>query len=946
MNRTGTDSASSKFSVFYKVGVMSDAQWDLLRRDDLPASGVRWACFVEESPGFTVIYLLQFRGDTVLRRERPPRMKELAIQIRDQLKTVPDGFYQVSLLNHNSSNIVSIAEEELGGTRFTLRGKIVEKSFNSPNTYVWTQLVGRTDSGQGFLIQDQRIRSGALLPSALMSEALNFLPVSSSYEVLKWANLRTPWRQATQRSEEGEESEEIYSVALLDDALALELIDAYLHEMFTTKISRPNSRLKKLALEVVDSPESIMDGMIFRLAEEANQHDWGIEEIPPTRRAALCLQFATALKVRPRGLPQQPSVDVVAASLQIALNKTRNPASDASRVITTFCEWLTGKPETLERHSIGSHHIAGAEDRLREVLIRTPGLVNYIEGGTVLPHLVLTQEAFASLLVAGRFDRYLSSWRNGRIAWKAAGERSVSVLTRLFPGTREWIGIPTSNLTDLIDCLVPGRENLGRSRLTLLDGKIDARLLKAIANELDKVVPESENESELQVYLDLEPGTVQVLLMNLSPTNQPVIDVGKNAIRLLPWISENDGNARFSSFIEVPANDFSLDSLKPIIGPIDVDLSQRPKMRPRRNLDQSHLSNEDFCGREELLREARDTLFEMDSSPMIVIFGPRRAGKTTLGARIASDAVTSRDVAFSFEVDLGSDFDLTNPTALLPSLSRFVIGQALKQGIELSPHAAKDDFTSALIEIDEILSHQGRKALAFLDEFDVLCNRFSAPEMRETVRRLAARNWESLKIVCTVQRFSVEEMEFKQAHMIECSPDLSWADMLRYFARVGVERNSVRLLDEPIVTPDEIAEMLRPSIGLRPYWWAQIKTQLDVETRTSSTLSRFASSELIAECIENLSEDSFLLQLQREGDESSSLNNRLQDLYSREEKLVLVHMARNNGTMVAKDAQGHVNALRELQGRYLVARSKDNWVAIDPVMMAYVAKNADILVAL
>jgi hypothetical protein len=111
-------------------------------------------------------------------------------------------------------------------------------------------------------------------------------------------------------------------------------------------------------------------------------------------------------------------------------------------------------------------------------------------------------------------------------------------------------------------------------------------------------------------------------------------------------------------------------------------------------------------------------------------------------------------------------------------------------------------------------------------------------------------------------------------------------------------------------------------------------------------LSRFASSELIAECIENLSEDSFLLQLQREGDESSSLNNRLQDLYSREEKLVLVHMARNNGTMVAKDAQGHVNALRELQGRYLVARSKDNWVAIDPVMMAYVAKNADILVAL
>ena len=701
MTRTGARSNHSQFLLFYKIGVKADAKWNLLHRDDLPVGGVRWTCFVEERPGSTVVSLLQFRNDIVLQRKRPSLMEKLRRELRDQLETVPEGLFQVSLLNHDSSILVSITDDELGGTRFELRGKVVEKAFNAPEGYVWTQLVGRTDSGHGFIIQDQRLRSGALLPSALVSEVLNFLPDLRSSEFLKWVNGRTPWRQVSQRSDEGE-GENTYSIALLDGTQALALIDAYLHSIFTATMSRPNNRLRKLALEVIDSHELSADGMILRLVEQANQQDWGVEELSPTHRAALSLQIAAALKVKPHGLWPQPSVDVVAASLQVALNRTRNPASDAARVITTFCEWLTSKSEKNLRTSIGSHHIAGAEGQLREILIRTPLLANYVEGGAVLPHLQLTQEEFATVLVEGRFDHYLSTWKNGRSAWRPSAERSMSLLSRLFPVVREWIGTPASNLTDLINCLIPGKESLGRSRLTLLDGKIDDRLYAAIAFHLDAILHQSESHAELQVYLDLAPGIVQVLLMNLSQSSQPIIDVGNITVRLLPWISDLDGNPRFSSFLEVPATDFSLDSLESVLGPVDLDLTQRPKMRPRRNLVESHLSNDDFCGREGLLREARDTLFEMDLSPMILIYGPRRAGKTTLGARIASDAVANGDVAFSFEVDLGSDFDLTNPAALLPSLGRFVISQGLEHNIELSPHTA----LMTLITISKLASRR------------------------------------------------------------------------------------------------------------------------------------------------------------------------------------------------------------------------------------------------
>ena len=204
------------------------------------------------------------------------------------------------------------------------------------------------------------------------------------------------------------------------------------------------------------------------------------------------------------------------------------------------------------------------------------------------------------------------------------------------------------------------------------------------------------------------------------------------------------------------------------------------------------------------------------------------------------------------------------------------------------------DLVETLIDLDHALDG-GAPVAVGLDELDVLLLPEQGSGGRHAASRLGNLVFDNLVVMGTVQRFHRSVHEFKNWQTVECPADLSWADGVTYFfgpLRDVAEGPRVEWLDRASATPRLFADEIEPAIGLRPYFWGQLRSKLEGFVRSDPSGSRLAGTELLRRTLATLvSEDSFLNHVMEDGESLTSAERRRRDLLSVDERRILMHFA-------------------------------------------------------
>jgi hypothetical protein len=230
-----------------------------------------------------------------------------------------------------------------------------------------------------------------------------------------------------------------------------------------------------------------------------------------------------------------------------------------------------------------------------------------------------------------------------------------------------------------------------------------------------------------------------------------------------------------------------------------------------------------FRGRDEQLARLSNLLaLQGQTRPGALIWGPRRAGKTTLAYRAAKIAEEQNLSSGSVYIDVGALLDPTHLDTYPESLWRVVrykVGR-VHSGLETTV-AATADVVELLVVLDDALAGHGPLVIV-LDELDTLIVQDSESAPHRLAQRLGSLMLRNVQLIATVQRFHRDAVQFKGWPAIECPADLAWGDAVTYFfPRLfsRAQRTSVEAIRGLTVTPAVFRDIILPRIGLRPYFW-------------------------------------------------------------------------------------------------------------------------------
>ncbi|WP_327000255.1 hypothetical protein OHA72_34640 [Dactylosporangium sp. NBC_01737] len=463
-----------------------------------------------------------------------------------------------------------------------------------------------------------------------------------------------------------------------------------------------------------------------------------------------------------------------------------------------------------------------------------------------------------------------------------------------------------------------------------------ARMVQALDHTL-QLAPELAAAVRERVAAEVEHGTsaehllvvrvddresARVLLVNLSPRHGLDVRVAGDALRLPPFAVEQSGAAGYCAG-PLPVPPESTVEVGDRAVPLDVP---RAPLAEGTNVTLPALPADLFRGREEQLARLRRAVGGSGPRAGNLVFGTRRAGKSTLAYQAAQDPRLRGHLWIDLSNTPSSvrDFAAWN-RAVCRALARQV---RRRLGVTLDE---TDDFVDALLDLDDALDG-GAPVAVVLDELDVLLLPEQGSDGRRAAGRLGNAHWQNLVLIGTVQRFHRSVHEFKTWQSIEVPADLAWADGATYFLGPLADRAAgprVEWLRRAGVTPQQFGAEIVPRIGLRPYFWARLRDTLEGHVYDDRAGSRLVDTDALRRYLRMLVvEDPHLNAVLDDGTDLDPAERRRRDLFGADERRILARFAVMTETgqqLKVSDAvrSGGEEALGELIDREYLCYSRD-----------------------
>lgn len=451
---------------------------------------------------------------------------------------------------------------------------------------------------------------------------------------------------------------------------------------------------------------------------------------------------------------------------------------------------------------------------------------------------------------------------------------------------------------------------------------LPAELNDVVLGRVAELVEETETAEHLLAVRVDDAESARVLLVNLSPLHSMNVHLGHDVIRLRPQAIEQPNAFGYCSTPQRIEPDATVR-----LGQTSVSLDvPKADLATGTNVTLPALPPELFRGREEQLARLRRTIRGVGPRAGTLIFGTRRAGKSSLAYHASQDSHVRARVWLDLSDTRAPIRDHGDwHRAMCRGLARCARREL---GLQLEE---TEDFVQAIVELDDLLDG-GAPVSLVLDELDVVLLPEQGSAGRRTAGRLGGLMCRNLVLIGTVQRFHRSVHEFKTWESIECPADLAWADGVSYFLGPLVDRGPgprVEWLRRAGLTPRLFDSEVEPRIGLRPYFWAQLRSRLEGQIYDERSGSRLIRAEDLRSTLQALlSEDPHLNAVMDDGLELEDEERRRRDLFSVDERRILLRFARMPATgqmLRVSEAQraGGRAAVQELIDRAYLVHSRD-----------------------
>jgi hypothetical protein len=446
-------------------------------------------------------------------------------------------------------------------------------------------------------------------------------------------------------------------------------------------------------------------------------------------------------------------------------------------------------------------------------------------------------------------------------------------------------GVSAAALDALADALSPLQHDPAHSARMVQALELPPELAAAVQERVTAEIEHRTSAEHLLVVRVDGRAAAQVLLVNLSPRHGLDVRVAGDAVRLPPFAVEQPGAFGYCHGPAAVPPETTVEVGDRVV-PLDVP---RVPLDTGTNVTLPALPADLFRGRDEQLARLRRVIGGSGPRAGSLVFGTRRAGKSTLAYQAAQDPRLRGHLWIDLSNTPSSVRDFTGWNhAICRTLARLA---RRRLGVTLE---GTDDLVDALMDLDDSLDG-GPPVAVVLDELDVLLLPEQGSDGRRAAGRLGNVHWHNLVLIGTVQRFHRSVHEFKTWQSIECPADLSWADGVTYFLGPLADRSAgprVEWLRRAGVTPQQFAAEIVPRIGLRPYFWARLRDTLEGHVYDDRAGSRLVDTEALRRYLRTLVvEDPHLNAVLDDGTELDPPERRRRDLFGAGERRILARFA-------------------------------------------------------
>ncbi len=332
----------------------------------------------------------------------------------------------------------------------------------------------------------------------------------------------------------------------------------------------------------------------------------------------------------------------------------------------------------------------------------------------------------------------------------------------------------------------------------------------------------------------------------------------------------------------------------------------------------------------------------------VVIFGNRRAGKTTLAHRALRAAADKGTICARLTIDVVDGVGADGTTGadlsarLASKLTRALRRELKKQDVELPDLGSEiDDFVDLLVELDEAWDPAVPPLGLLLDELDSLFYDREDGPVYALAARLGNIGLRNIALLGTVQRHGHEANVLKEWHAVSCPATLTWKDAVEYFCGFLVEESknpTVVVPYRPVVPPGLLNSQVVARLGLRPYFWGQLFTRLESEASVSG--QSLMDEDPIRRAIDEIVENDTMLALFDQRETGLPVREaRRQDVFSDIELALLAEFACATADHVdlhrvkkvlGVDAERAIGGLTE---REMLTRQGTNLVLAPPIFL-------------
>ncbi len=355
-----------------------------------------------------------------------------------------------------------------------------------------------------------------------------------------------------------------------------------------------------------------------------------------------------------------------------------------------------------------------------------------------------------------------------------------------------------------------------------------------------------------------------------------------------------------------------------------------------------------FQGRMGELERIRDVMTRRGIHTPIVIFGNRRAGKTSLAVHALRAGVDDGVLATFVELDVidgvgahGSGAG-AYPSKLARRLKTLVTRSAAQVNIPLD--LPEDDPIELLDELNSQWPLDSPPMGILLDELDSLFYSEPGSTLYTVCERLGNLRHENLVLIATVQRNSGSYIALKEWLPLPCGAKLSTEDAVAYFTDV-LSDGMVGVPGRPCIGFSALTNVVLARLGLHPYFWGRLYHQLEFESSATRHVIH-AHTAVSAAVDEILANDMFFGSLMAGEDGLSFAEARRKDVFTSEELRLLAefsvrpaHDPTVNIAIVERLAFGK-EALSSLQEREMAVVHGDTVRLTPPLLQEWLVCHA------